>query len=119
MIFLYFHNQGKINNQLSNNRIRTVFLSPAILALEPRPNSIKLVHGGFYEGGIVGEYARLEVPGPRTLHPDTGPGQVGGAEVGDLGVEDEDFEMHAGAEHAFISRSLSSTPRWPISVQPT
>ena len=86
---------------LLDNRVRTVFLSPALLASEPCPDRIKLVHGSLNEDRIVCEYARLEVPGSRTLHPDTGPGQVGGAEVGDLGVEDEDLEMHAGAEHAF------------------
>lgn len=84
---------------LFDYRIPAELLTSALLAFESSPNRIKLIHGGFYEGGIVSKNPGLEVTCPGAFHPDAGAGQVGRTEVGDLGVEDDDLEMNTGTKH--------------------
>lgn len=66
---------------LFQNRVTAVFLAAAVLALETGPDGVKLVHGGFHQLRIIGEDARLEITGTRTLHTYAGASKIGAADV--------------------------------------
>ena len=81
--------------------VRTEFLSSAVLALETRPNGVELVDGSIDEVGVVSKDACLEVACAGALHSESGTGEVGGTDVGEFEVEDDNLEVHARAEQAF------------------
>ena len=81
--------------------VRAEFLSSAVLALETSPNRVELVDGSIDEVGVVGEDASFEVACACALHSESGTGEVGGTDVGEFKVEDDNLEMHARAEQAF------------------
>ena len=63
----------------------------------PLPDAVKVVSGGIHQRWFVGEDAGLEVAVVVAFHTHSGTGEVGGADVRHLQVEDDDFEMDARA----------------------
>ena len=63
------------------------------------PHAVELLGGGFHKGWIIGEDAGFEVAAVAAFHSYSGSGQVGGADIGCLEIEDYDFEMDSWAEH--------------------
>ena len=89
---------------LFQNRVTAVFLSSAVLTLEPGPDGIKLIHGGFHHVRLIGEYTGLEVASAGTLHTYTSAGKVGTTNVRQLAIEDQNLEVHARAQCTLQAR---------------
>lgn len=81
-----------------HDRVAAVLLAGAGLAFEAGPDGVELGDGRFHESGVIGEDAGLEVACAGAFHADAGAGEIGRADVRGLEVEDDDLEVHAGAE---------------------
>ena len=77
------------------NRIAAVFLSAAVLAFEPSPDGIELVHGCFDETRIIGQDSCLKVSGSVALHSYPCTRQIGRTDIGSLGIENNNLEVNA------------------------
>ena len=76
-------------------------LPAAVLALESRPDSIELVHGGIDKSGFIGQDTCFKVTGPCAFHSDPRASEVGRSDIGSLAVEDNDLEVDTWAEGPF------------------
>ena len=61
------------------------------------PYFVEFFDGGVEDGGVVGEDACPEVAAERGFHAHACAGEVGASDVGNPGVDEDDFEMYAGA----------------------
>ena len=98
------------NRLFFHDWIPTELLSTALYAPEPRPYGIELVHGSFHKSGVISQDTGLEVAAGLAFHAEASTGEVGGADVCHLQVEDDDFEMDARAKGAFHARNELRIP---------
>lgn len=76
-------------------------LAAAGLAERAHPDGIELRDGCGHQLRIVRPDARLEVALAVALHADPRAGQIRGADIGRLHIDDQQLEMHPRAQHAF------------------
>ena len=69
------------------------FLSP--------PYFVEFLGGGVQDGGFVSEDTGLKVAAEGRFHAHAGTCEIGASDIADEGVDDDDFEMHARAQHLF------------------
>ena len=86
---------------ISPYRVAAEGATPAGFAVTAHPYLIELAHRLLHNHGVVGEDAGLEVAGVFALHPDSGAGKVGAADIDFLAIEDEHLEVHARTERPF------------------
>ena len=67
--------------------------------MQSHPHAVELLDGLRYEGGVVGEDARLEVAGVGSLHADARARKICAAEIDRVAVEDQHLEVHPRTEH--------------------
>ena len=63
------------------------------------PDGVELFYSGLNENGVIREDASFKVSPSRAFHAEAGTGEVGGADVGGFAVNNDQFEVHARAEH--------------------
>ena len=90
-------NQNVFCGNLSGDNfyfIVVIHFPAAFSAMQTMPYGIELVGCGVDQRRIVGEDARLEIAGRRAFHPEPRSRQIGRADVGDLAIEKQHFEMY-------------------------
>ena len=76
----------------------------AARAVFAAPYTVELLWGSFHTSWVVGKDAGLEVSAITAFHTYSGSGQIGGADIGCLKVEDQHFEVYPRTEHPLQSR---------------
>ena len=97
---------------MSYYRIRTVFAPAAVFAACAAPYGVKMFCGGIDQCGIGGQNTGLEIPHPRTFHPNACPCQVCRADIHFLEIKYHQFEMDSRTQ-----RSLKAADESRISVK--
>ena len=65
------------------------------------PDFVKLVHGLFYDFGVIGQNASLKVSFIIRLHTDTGTSKVCTTDIYFFTVKDKHLEMNTRTKHTF------------------
>lgn len=78
-------------------------LTAAVFAFEAGPDGIELAHCGFDQRGFICQDACLEIAVAWAFHSQTCTCEICRADVGNLEVKDNQFEVYSGAQNSLQS----------------